>query len=606
MPIPTRSSLLVALVGCVLTALPLSAVPTAGLVWTEDLPQTEPLKANSVVRLSYDDGTGVTDIATLTGGVNGGWSGPEYAGGFILIPSSADTGTGTRVHHPRYAPILVTNVKAYDLDFSPGYLWQATGNDRIIQRNRPNGGFLTSGDGNDRSWVGAGGRNTKLFTNAVQVVGDTVYFSNTVFEPIGMYKTDAQLTTNVFTPVFTQSGAGAPAIYDFEVVGDQIYFADITNNAIRRVGIDGTGVTTLVSGAMFPNSIEVTDTAIYWTELNNRLIRRSNLDGTNPTTIRTTTNDPRGIAVVPLSLIDGPAPQAVAVAGVANTYSLAINTPVALTLSATSGLPVSLEIVSGPATVSGNSITYTGSGTVHLRASQAGNESFAPASMDYFINATPKLAQTINFDPLPNLIFSGSPITFTPTATASSGLTVNFSVVSGPATRNSTTGVVTVNGPGTVVIRASQVGNSTYAPAAPVERSFSVTEGAADSLTTFLTNAGVPSNLRGPNDDADNDGLNNLLEYALDLNPNGNGGGSFSGSVPSTTKTPSHLQFTYRRVRNDVTYIVVTSPNLVGGTWTSDGVTQGTPAGDGTTTASIPLGSGSGFLRLSVTKNPTP
>jgi hypothetical protein len=40
------------------------------------------------------------------------------------------------------------------------------------------------------------------------------------------------------------------------------------------------------------------------------------------------------------------------------------------------------------------------------------------------------------------------------------------------------------------------------------------------------------------------------------------------------------------------------------GTWTTVGVNQGTPAGDGTTTASIALAPGSGFLRLVVTKNP--
>ena len=127
---------------------------------------------------------------------------------------------------------------------------------------------------------------------------------------------------------------------------------------------------------------------------------------------------------------------------------------------------------------------------------------------------------------------------------------------------------------------------------------------AADPLTDFLTNAGVPVNLRGPNDDADNDGLDNLLEYALDLNPNGSGGGSFTGSLPSSSATPTLLQLTYRRVRNDVTYVVETSPSLIGGTWTSVGVTQGTPGPDGTTTASIPVTPGSAFLRLSVTRNP--
>jgi hypothetical protein len=123
-----------------------------------------------------------------------------------------------------------------------------------------------------------------------------------------------------------------------------------------------------------------------------------------------------------------------------------------------------------------------------------------------------------------------------------------------------------------------------------------------DSLAGFLTDAGVPANLRGPNDDADNDGLDNLLEYALDLNPNGNGG-AFTGNPTTSVRTPTQLNFTYRRVRNDVTYIVQTSPDPANsGAWTAIGVTQGTPGPDGTTTASIPLSSGSQFLRLSVTR----
>ncbi len=125
---------------------------------------------------------------------------------------------------------------------------------------------------------------------------------------------------------------------------------------------------------------------------------------------------------------------------------------------------------------------------------------------------------------------------------------------------------------------------------------------AVDSFTAFLANAGVPAYLRGPHADADNDGLDNLLEYALDLNPNGNGG-AFTGTPPTSAQTPTHLTFTYRRVRNDVTYIVETSPDLANpAAWTSVGVTQGTPAGDGTTTARIPILPGARFLRLAVTR----
>jgi hypothetical protein len=122
---------------------------------------------------------------------------------------------------------------------------------------------------------------------------------------------------------------------------------------------------------------------------------------------------------------------------------------------------------------------------------------------------------------------------------------------------------------------------------------------ATDPLADFLASAGIPSDRRDPNDDADNDGLDNLLEYALDLNPNGNGG-SFSGSLPIVTSTATQLQITYRRVRHDIIYQVETSHDLSGESWTTAGVSQGTPSDDGTTTASIPINNGRAFLRLSV------
>jgi hypothetical protein len=53
--------------------------------------------------------------------------------------------------------------------------------------------------------------------------------------------------------------------------------------------------------------------------------------------------------------------------------------PFAVSATASSGLPVSFTIFSGPATISGNTITVTGAGTVVVRASQSGNASFKPA-----------------------------------------------------------------------------------------------------------------------------------------------------------------------------------------------------------------------------------
>ncbi|MFD2067143.1 PA14 domain-containing protein [Pontibacter silvestris] len=54
--------------------------------------------------------------------------------------------------------------------------------------------------------------------------------------------------------------------------------------------------------------------------------------------------------------------------------------PFKLEASASSGLPISYNIISGPATVSGDKLTITGTGKVEVEASQSGNDNFYAAT----------------------------------------------------------------------------------------------------------------------------------------------------------------------------------------------------------------------------------
>jgi FtsP/CotA-like multicopper oxidase with cupredoxin domain len=58
------------------------------------------------------------------------------------------------------------------------------------------------------------------------------------------------------------------------------------------------------------------------------------------------------------------------------TYGVA---PFAITATSSSGLPVTFTVVSGPATVLGNTVTITGVGTVTIQADQVGNTLYLPA-----------------------------------------------------------------------------------------------------------------------------------------------------------------------------------------------------------------------------------
>ena len=93
----------------------------------------------------------------------------------------------------------------------------------------------------------------------------------------------------------------------------------------------------------------------------------------------------------------------------------------------------------------------------------------------------PGVPQTITFGPLVNVTYGVGP--FTISATASSGLPVTFTVVSGPATVSGST--VTITGIGPVTIQADQAGNSQYLPAPPVQQSFTV---APATLTVTANN----------------------------------------------------------------------------------------------------------------------
>jgi Tol biopolymer transport system component len=155
--------------------------------------------------------------------------------------------------------------------------------------------------------------------------------------------------------------------------------------------------------------------------------------------------------------------------------------PFTVSASASSGLPVTFSIVSGPASISGSTVTITGVGSVTVRASQAGdaNNSAAPDA-DLSFNVV-KASQTITFNPLANRTYGDA--SFSLSASSSSGLPVSFSIASGPATIAGH--AVTLTGAGAITVRASQSGNENYNAATNADQSFTV---AKASATITLTN----------------------------------------------------------------------------------------------------------------------
>jgi lysophospholipase L1-like esterase len=148
-----------------------------------------------------------------------------------------------------------------------------------------------------------------------------------------------------------------------------------------------------------------------------------------------------------------------------------VGTPLTLSASASSGLPVSFAS-STPAvcTLTGAAATFIASGTCTLLATQMGNNMYvaaSPVSQSFTVNGE---AQSIAFNSIAAQTV-GTPLTLS--ASASSGLEVSF---------DSTTPVVcTVSGAtasfitsGACTIQATQAGSSTYAAATPISQSFTV------------------------------------------------------------------------------------------------------------------------------------
>jgi hypothetical protein len=99
--------------------------------------------------------------------------------------------------------------------------------------------------------------------------------------------------------------------------------------------------------------------------------------------------------------------------------------------------------------------------------------------------------------------------------------------------------------------------------------------------------------------DDDGDGFNNLMEYALGMNPKS--ASRLGQPTMGTTTTPA-LTYTYKRAQTDVTYRVETTTDpATWNSWITGNVDQGQPAMDGTTAALVPMNAAKRFIRLAVT-----
>lgn len=156
------------------------------------------------------------------------------------------------------------------------------------------------------------------------------------------------------------------------------------------------------------------------------------------------------------------------------TSKLVNATPFTLSATSDSGLPVSYSSSNlQVATISGNTVTIVGAGTTDITAHQGGDATYASAIDVTRTLTINKISQSITFGALADKLVNALP--FTLSAMADSGLPVSYT--------SSNLQVVTISGntvtivaSGSVDITAYQVGDATYASAADVVQTLTVSK----------------------------------------------------------------------------------------------------------------------------------
>ena len=177
-----------------------------------------------------------------------------------------------------------------------------------------------------------------------------------------------------------------------------------------------------------------------------------------------------------------------------------------------------------------NLVLQTGATPIYVRSlfvpSMAEDERLSEwdqtLTADYPVQTLAQQPQTITFPNPGTQIYGVGPIPLT--ATASSGLAVTYTVLSGPATASG--GVLTISGAGSVTVQANQSGNQQWQAAPPVNDTFTVTPAV---LTVTAGNASMSYGGTLPTFGASYSGF-----------VNGDGQGVLSGSPSLTTTATSN------------------------------------------------------------------
>jgi hypothetical protein len=214
--------------------------------------------------------------------------------------------------------------------------------------------------------------------------------------------------------------------------------------------------------------------------------------------------------------------------------------PYTVAATASSGLAVAFSVApasAGVCSLAGATVSFASAGTCVVRANQAGDASYEPAPQVEQSFDVVKAPQTISFTSTPPSPADVGDPDYTVSATASSGLAVSFAAAPSSAGVCGVSGsTVSLDGPGTCVLVASQAGNGVYAAAPDVQQSFSVSAPPAPSVQSisFTSTPPVGATIGGP-DYVVAASASSGLAVSFSLAPSSAGVCTLAGSTVSLT-----------------------------------------------------------------------
>ena len=388
----------------------------------------------------------------------------------------ADTGNNRIVEFTRAAVASVVTVTGvtlgspYAVAVYPSGALAVTDNTNGLVYIAPGGAAQVLGFGATYTTTGARGVALDPFGNIIlsNTGGNQVLELNVTSPTVTFPNTNSGSISPTSTTTVTDAG-NASLVLSSLATSSNNFAIDNSSTCTSTSTVAANGTCNLVlkfspqSVGPLTGTVTLTDNALSYT-LNN--------SGSNQTATFATSGT-QTVNLVGQATSSG-SPQSITFPALATpiTYS---TTPIPLAATASSGLPVTFSVLSGPGSITGTAtaptLTVNGVGTIVVAADQPGSALFRSAPEVTQSIVVTQASQTITFtaaSPVPYSTTTPVPLS----ASASSGLPVTFTVT-GPATLTGTATApsFTINGLGTVVVTANQAGNANYAAAAPVQQS---------------------------------------------------------------------------------------------------------------------------------------